>query len=388
VRAGDDNVLWSGTFDGEASQLAGIQDTVVRAIVNKLNLKPAGAVPGSVAARAARGTTNIDAYDLFLRGRYASDRLDFGRAIELLREATRRDPRFARAFAYLAIAYANSPTLGTTSVDSLNRLARTSADQALSLDRNVAEAYVAEAFILGNEGDLAGMIKPFEKAVMLDSGNADILAPYAITLAQVGRVSDGLSVARRARDADPLSNQALGILGYLMFLTGDVNGAISQERAALDVDPKNVLLYQSLGFQFAFAGKPDSSVAAFETAFTLDSTLWGRRSNLVFGYAVAGRWNDADRQRDLMGREPPGNSPDWHRMIAALAYGKYDDAMTALERGWADRQPLFYITSLPCDPLFDPLKKDPRFTALMSRIGARICAATMKWPVTSGPRGP
>jgi serine/threonine-protein kinase len=379
VRTADDNVLWSGTFDGERSELAGIQDTVVRAIVHKLNLEPAKVGEGST--RAGRGTTNIEAYDLFLRGRYASDRLDFGRAIELFSEATRLDPRFARAYAYLAMSYANSPTLGTTSVDSLNRLARINVDRALAIDSGVAEAYVAESYFLGNEGRLADMIPPFEKAVKLDSTNVDILAPYAITLAQVGRVSEGLAVARRARDIDPLSSQALGILAYLTELTGNIEGAITQNKAALDVDPKNVLLNQGLGFEYAFAGKPDSSVAAFEAAFRIDSTLWGRRSNLVFGYAVAGRWDDADRQRALIERDPPGNSPDWHRMIVALAYGEYDNAMRALERGWAERQPLFYITSIPCDPIFDPLKNDQRFNALMQKLKVRTCTPFARWPI-------
>ena len=73
-------------------------------------------------------------------------------------------------------------------------------------------------------------------------------------------------------------------------------------------------------------------------------------------------------------------------MMVALVYGDYGDAMTALERGVANREPLFSNMSLPCDPILDPLKADPRFPALMARLGARVCPASGRWPIGPPPR--
>jgi hypothetical protein len=105
----------------------------------------------------------------------------------------------------------------------------------------------------------------------------------------------------------------------------------------------------------------------------------------MFGYAAAGRWKDADAQRDQLERAQNDNSPNYRRMMLGLAYGNYDAAMTALERGVASREALFGIVSIPCDQLFDPLKSNPRFEILMRRLGARMCPAAGKWPVAKPP---
>ncbi|MEP7325992.1 MAG: protein kinase [Gemmatimonadota bacterium] len=381
VRVSDGNALWSGTFEGQPGELIGIQDTIVRAITDKLRPGRTDLSTDRHPPRAARGTTDIEAYDLFLRGRHAYDQVDFAAAGGLFRDAIARDPRFARAHGYLAMTYANAPVLGLVSVNSMNGLARVSAQRALALDSTVAEAYVAESFILTNDMRFAEAVSPLEKAYLIDSSNVDVVTPYGLGLAQIGRVEEGLQQLRRARDQDPLSGSALGVLSYLLFMSRQYDAAIAEGKAALDLDPKNILMLQALGFYFAFHGMPDSAVAAFETAFRLNPAIFNGRSNLVFGYAAAGRWNDAAQQRALVDREAGGNSPNYHRMIGDLAFGEYDAAMTALERAIAAREPLLGLSSIPCDPLYDPLKSDPRFATLMQRIGARACPARGKWPI-------
>ena len=136
-----------------------------------------------------------------------------------------------------------------------------------------------------------------------------------------------------------------------------------------------------------FAGKPDSAVAQLETALALDSTAFGARANLVFGYAAAGRWADATRQRLLAEREGErSNSANYYRVLVALAFGENAAAMAAFERGVSDREPLFSNVSLPCDPRFDPLKTDPRFTEVMRRVGGRACAPKVRWPIGPPPK--
>jgi hypothetical protein len=118
----------------------------------------------------------------------------------------------------------------------------------------------------------------------------------------------------------------------------------------------------------------------------LDSTTFGGRSSLLFGYAVAGRWGDVDRQRALIEREP--GERNYAQVVVHLVDGEYDAAMTSLERGIAAREQYLGVISVPCDPLFDPLKTNRRFAALMERIGARACPAIFAWPVGRRPPGP
>jgi len=386
VRVSDDIALWSGTFDGQPKELVGMQDTIVRAITAKLRLTRAIGSGDRTAAAAVRGTNNIDAYDLYLQGRRATDGLKWDKASSLYRQAIALDPRFARALGALAISYSNEPTLGLVSVDSMNRLARATAKQALMLDSTTADAYVAEGNALYGDMRFADAVRAFEKAYAVDSSNVDVLWAYGAMLIAVGRVQDGIAQLRRARVLDPLTPSVVGLLAYGLQMDHKYDAAIAATKIAIDLDPKSVLPHQGRAFMFAFNHMPDSAVREFETAFSLDSTEFGGRSNLVFGYAAAGRWKDADRQRALLEREPSGNSPNWHRMIVALAYGDYNTAMTALERGVAEREPLFGIPSIPCDPIFDPLKVNPRFEQLMRRLEVRTCPATTPWPIARPPR--
>ncbi|HEX8945809.1 MAG TPA: protein kinase [Gemmatimonadaceae bacterium] len=385
VRASDDNALWSGTFDGQPNELGGMQDTIVRAITGKLHLAHAEAQLDRTQTM-ARGTKNIDAYDLYLQGRHAADGLRWDKASKLYQQAIALDPRFARAYGALSISYGNETTLGVVSVDSMNRLARAAASQALALDSTVVEAFVGQGNAFLNDMRFADAVHAFDKGYMMDSSNVDVAWAYGAALLQTGEVQAALAKLRRARELDPLSSTVIGILGYTLMMLHRPDEAVAALRLAIDLEPKNVLVHQGLGFVFAFDHMPDSAVREFETAFALDSTLFGRRSNLVFGYAAAGRWSDAARQRDLLERDVTGNSPHWDHMVADLTFGEYDAAMTALERGIADHEPLFGVPSIPCDPLFDPLKSDRRFEALMQRLSARACPAFGNWPIGAPPR--
>jgi hypothetical protein len=164
------------------------------------------------------------------------------------------------------------------------------------------------------------------------------------------------------------------------------DSALAISRAAVDLGPKNVLPRQALAFVLAFAGHPDSALAEFKTAFQSDSTQFNGRANLVFGYALVGRWDDAARERALVMRDSSGGSPGYRRLLADVAFGDYAAAMTELERGVARREQLLGVYSIPCDPVFDPLKSNPRFEPLMRRIGARTCPPTYNWPIAPPPR--
>ena len=381
VRAADDNTIWSGTFGGRPNELAEVQDTILRAIAGKLGVRRTTTPARALAVRGGRGTDDAEAYSLLLRGRYALDRQDLVRAEALFREALVRDPRFARARGYLAGARAGLPLFGVGPLDSIDALARVDAREALALDSTVVEAYIAESNLAGNEMRLGEQLPPLERALAIDSANADLLTAYAMALASVGRVPEALVAARRARDRDPLSVTAVAIEGGFHGWLGRYDEGLALLRAALDLDPNAVIVRRTIGFFYAFSGKPDSAVAALEAAFRVNPTIFGGRSNLVFGYAAAGRWNDAVRMRVLLDREAAANSVYYEQMIAAIAFGEYEQAMAWLERSVAAREPLLWATSLPCDPTFDPLKADPRFASLMQRLGARACPATAKWPI-------
>lgn len=376
VRTADEASLWSGNFDRTPSELALIQDSIAHAVTERL-ARPAVARSATATERAARGTSNPAAYNPYLRGRYEFDHLDFPRAAESFRQAVAADPKFAKAYGYLAMAYTNATVLGVGSPDSLNALAAATAAKALDLDPNVAEAYAAQAFVLMSRRVIDGLVS-LGKAAELDPTNEDIVASYGLTLAQVGRVQEGLTFVEKARALDPLSANANGIYSGLMVWMRRYDEAINAAKVALAIDPNNALLHQGLGFSYTYKNQPDSAANHFQIAFRVDSTLFNGRANLVFASAVKGRWDEARRQRDLLLREKGGNSPNYRAAIVDIAFGQYDQAITALERSIKDQEGLVGIASLACEPVFDPLKSNPRFLQLAQQQDLTLCPATWK----------
>jgi eukaryotic-like serine/threonine-protein kinase len=383
VRTANDDALWSRTFDGAASQLAGMQDTIATEVARTLRLSLAAGL-GAGRASALRGTKDVDAYDSFLRGRSVFDRLQFPQAAIFFRDAVARDPRFARAEGYLAMSYANVAVLDIGSLDSVLALARATAARALALDSTAVEAYIALAYVSLSEMRIGDALVPLARAMAIDSSDAILLASFGGVLVQAGRLSEGLVQARRAYERDPLSAPAIGMLGYALGVAGRSEEAMAKARLVLQLDPRSVLAYRGLGFQFAFAGMPDSAIAAFEAGIRIDSTTFGGRTGLLFAYAAAGRWSDVERERALIDRERTGTR-NYNQMVEHLVDGEYEAAMTSLERGVAAREQYLGVISIACDPLLDPLKPNPRFDALMQRIGAQGCPARFAWPIGRRP---
>jgi serine/threonine-protein kinase len=385
VRTSDDAALWSATFEGRPSELLGMQDTIRRAVFGKLRLASSTLASSRLAAHGARGTSDPEAYDLMLRGRHALDRTDFTRAETFFRQALGRDPNFARARAFLAVAQAALPLMGVGPLDSIDVEVRRNAAAALAADSTIIESYIAESNAIGNDLHFAESIAPLERAIRIDSNHVDLLTAYGLTLAMVGRIPAAVAVLRRVHERDPLSVSGMGIYGYTLALSGRLDEAISQARAALSLDPNEVILNRGLGYLLGFAGQPDSALGYFERAYRIDSTNFGGRANLIFGYALTGRWGDARRERALLQRSRGGHSASFDLMISDIAFGEYDKAMSDLERALDAREPMLWINSLPCDPTFDPLKSNPRFSRVMARLGASPCPPRYKWPIRRPP---
>ncbi|MEA3244869.1 MAG: protein kinase [Gemmatimonadota bacterium] len=375
VRTADDDALWSASYDGTLDALARIQDSIVLAVAGRLHLGEKQV--------ASRGTANAAAYDEFLRGQYAGDHIQWPVAIEHFRAAIALDPAFARAYGALAVAYSNLPTLGQAGADSMNVLARAAARRALALDSTVTDAYLAESNAEATEVRVAESLAPLEHVLRFDSTNVALLAAEGIGLAQVGRVDEGVRLLRRAYARDPLSSSVNGVFGYTLYAAGQFDSAVAYLRRGIAVDPTNALLRQAMGFAFAFQGARDSSLAAFREAFRLGSDAFNGRANLVFGNAVAGRMDDARRERALMARDAPGNSPFLRRAVAQLALGEWDAAAVSLDSAVTRREALFSIYSLACDPVLGPLRGNARFRAIVERRGGRVCASTPPWPIAT-----
>jgi len=380
VRVSDENTLWSGSFDRPAAELPAVQDSIVRAIGAALKVGNSAANGSASSAAGARGTTDVEAYDFFLKGEFFRRRFDIHAAVPLLKSAVEKDPAFARAHASLASAYASLPLVGVTLPDAAHRQAGASIERALTLAPSLSAARVAQGLLLTIETQFAEAERTFRKAIALDSTDAEARVWHAYSLGMLGRLDDALAEVRVAVRLDPLSADGLIVLSAIQLYKHQLRESIATSKAVLDLDAKSSVAYGNLAEAYALMGRPDSAVAAAETMLKIDPNSYGVRSQAMFAYASAGRWTDVDEQRRQAIRDGQ-NSPNFALAFSGVISGDLDAALAATERGVRAKEPLFNTIWLSCEPIFSPLRTRPRFIALIRELGATMCPPEERWPI-------
>jgi serine/threonine-protein kinase len=383
-RVADGTDVWSRTYDTRVTNLAAVQDSITRAIGGDLRASLGVRGDDRAPGASSRGTANAEAYDLYVRGHYAEARQQETRAIELYTAAVQRDPRFARPYAGLARSLTSLAQTGMGSRDSALAVARANAEKALSLAPELGEAYTGLATVEWLAGNLLAADTLAARAVALSPNEPDPHALRGVTLSKLGRLDSAIIEARKGVALDPLDPRSNVALRRRLFAAGRLEEAIAQARRVLELDPSprtvTVALSQT-GIAYAFIGRPDSGVAVLERMMRIDSTEVGARMYLLFAYAAAGRWADARAQRKALEREGGGNSPNFVRLVVHEVFGQIDSAVVDAERAVAAREPLYTVDDFSCDPMFDALKRSPRFIALVQRTGATVCPPRRPWPI-------
>jgi TolB-like protein/Tfp pilus assembly protein PilF len=379
VNGQDGIALWTRTYDTTLTDVFHVQDDLAQKIAAELEPSLSGRVATS--AQSVRGTNDRDAYDFYLRARYYNDRLDALRAISYADSAISRDPEYARAYALLARAYSSLSFLGSVSMDSIGPQLRRAAQRALELGPNLAEARAAMGSALAADNRFADAEAEMKRGLAIEPDNVDLHLEYCAALFESGRPVEALAEAKRARALDPLSVGAIALEQYTLEMLGRFDEARAVTRAGLELDPTFVALYQNAGTIEAFAGHSDSALALIRKGYDLDPTLYGNSAMLLFGYATAGRWNEADRVRTQIEREGGGNSPDFFKAITAIVYGDRSAAAAAVARGVSARQPLFLFVSAACDPMFGSIKSERAYVDGLTRNGMRSCPPVGRWPI-------
>jgi tetratricopeptide (TPR) repeat protein len=278
--------------------------------------------------------------------------------------------------------------LGIARADLAHTLARSSADRALSIDPNSAEAHAAKGMLFHHQWDFANAERELRLALVLDSGNGSVRQQYAINLGMNGRIEEAITESRRVLEYDPLAVDALVGLAYFLICARRYREAIGVAQGIFEIDSTSLFGYSNLGLAYGFAGLPDSAVIALAKAYRLDPDLIGNGAYLALGYALAGRRSDVARQVATEKRRGVGNSPHFITAILDLAEGKFAEALVAIERGVQRHEPLFRSVSLGCDPIFDVLKSNSRFTALLNGMDQRICPPGPTYPIAASPVTP
>ena len=364
VNVADGLTLWSDSYVRGVTGVFTVQHQITAAIARALRLGGAGAT-----GQAGVGTTNIEAHDLFLRGRYfwnLRDREGFRKAIEYFEQAIARDSVYAQAWAGLGDAYSLTGGFGYLAPAEAFARARAAANRALALDSTLADAHTALGFIhLFYDWDWRAARERLEQAIALDPRYGEARLFHGWYFLAVNRLDDAVRELRETVADEPVSLILNTRLGSMLMFAGRTDEAIAQLNRALELDPGYRLAHLDLARMYAARG--DYAKALEEWGKTADYV--GSYGAGVFGFilASAGRRADATAeirrlQSDTV--EPYANALPIAQIYAAL--GDRDHAFMWLDRAYADRNWSLYFCRV--DPLLQSLHDDPRWATFVRRM--------------------
>ena len=365
----DGRHLWSQRYDRTMGDLFEMQDAIVRSVTGALR---AALAPEIGPAVSRRYTDNVEAYSQYLRGRFhwnlrTADAIT--EAIRCFESAISTDPSFALAYTGLADAYAlQIDYRGVPVAEGLSR-ARAMAERALELDDSLAEAHTSLAWVkFIYDWDWEGAERQFRRAIELNPRYATARQWAAWPLLATGRDDEALAEAQMASDLDPASVSVRRSLGWLLYYLGRYEDALGHLRRALEMNPTSEETLRIMGLVLIQLGRFGEAGTAVRQAIDLSTSPDYARATL--GY-LKGRQGDSTGAR-LIREELEAESRSRYVSpvaitIVDLATGDLEGAFAALERAFEERRG--WLAYLRVEPMLDPLRGDPRFPLLVSRMG-------------------
>jgi len=369
VNANDGYQLWSDSYDRSAADIFAVQEDIARAIVSALKVRLAGGADSSLASHP---TTDLVAYDLYLKGRFAWNQrtgASLPEAVRYFDQATERDPNFARAYAGLADANLLLPSYASVSPGIAWPRAKVAATRALALDSSLAEAYTSLAYgTMLYEWQWKRAEDLFRRAIKKDSSYATAHHWYADYLAGRGRLDEALREMRRAAELDPLSRVIGDELGWILYLMHRSDEALSQLETMRRLDPNFAHTYFMLGFVYLQKGESREAIASLKHALDLSGFYSQVSATLASAYASAGDTAAALQVlRDMEQRSTRQYVAPFTFAMAYAALGHKTEAFKWLHQGIQERDQ--YLPENLFDPLLDPLRSDPRYEEVLRQMG-------------------
>jgi eukaryotic-like serine/threonine-protein kinase len=366
----DGRLLWNESYERELKDVFAVQDDITRAIVGALEVQLAGGPAPS--AVASRGTSNLAAYDLYLRAlrRYRRRGADLALAERELSQAIGLDSGFARAHALLASVLCVTPYYFDKSIGALLPRARAAAERAVALDPNLADAHAALGHVHSESFEWADAERELRRATSLGPNNPEIAFRVGFTHLTSGHVRDAIPAFDRASALDPFYGMAAAYAGWGKALAGRNEEAVVDVRRALEIDPENEAVGTIFSEVLVSSGHRDEAVTFVRRR--LGRPLTVRRQGF-YGLVLA-KGGAVDEARALIRRIEA--SPDVPGRLSALsrlylAVGDTTRALAALQTLAAGDGDLV-LSQVFSSTNLDKIRQSPRFAAVLRRFNLDV----------------
>ena len=366
INALTDAHLWADTYDRKLTDIFAVESDIAKTIAETLQARLTGSEKSSIAKTP---TVNPEAYELYLKGRFFAEKrtgADLRKSIEYYDQAIAKDPGYPLAYVGVADSHLLLTAYGAISTKEAASPARAALKKALALDDSLAQAHASSGLLANLELDLNRAITELERAIQLNPNYATAHHWIALPLMAIGQSDRAIVEGKRAIELDPLSLICNADLAWVYFNARRYDETEAQARKTLEMDPRFYVAHYYLGEALQFKGKLTDATAEYQKSFESNNDPF---SLAMLGQAYA-RQGKTDEARKVLARlreqaKSQYVSP-YAFAVVLTALGDKAHAIDELEHGYDDTG--FYISLIKVDPLFDDLRGDPRFDALVRKI--------------------
>ena len=385
TRAADGLQVWSKTYNGTLANIFDLQESFARDIAGELNVVLADPSEGRLVDKP---TDDAQAYALFIEAQtLVSQRVgdSLPRAIALLKEATRLDPNFARAWGKLAVALAVEPQYSGADWQTNWAAAEKAAHRAIDIDAKSAEAYAALGYIDFSRRRYREMVEPAQRAIVIDPNNVTANFWLANQLAAMGRLAEAETVNDRALGADPANALLIFYKSMARWNRGDNATAVKLGKRAQALG--SPLGGSVLGFSAAAEGDLDSGAESFSEGFGAFKSEFSKEE-----LAAIFRASYGDEAKRTAGLAVIAAHPhDQFAGTLLLLLGEPEQSFASFERDGIGLSDAYYTFLWQPDAWSRKARQHPAFQAFAKRIGLVDYWKQNRWPDLCQPtpeRGP
>jgi serine/threonine-protein kinase len=381
IDVADGSQLWGEQYNRKLADVLAIQGEIATEISEKLRLK---LTRGEKKRLTKRYTEKIEAYNLYLKGRYYWNKRtgpDALKGIDYFRKAIETDPNYALAYAGFADSYIVLGAWNAVPSKEAFPKARAAAVKALELDNTLAEAHASLGFFYDSfDWNWPTAEREFKRAIRLKANYATAHEWYALCLSHLGRHEEALSMAKRAQELDPLTPIISTVVGLVCHYARQYERALEEYLQVIEMDPTFIAARYFCGCTYTQLGQHEKAIAEQEMALRISGHGTLPLALLGNALAVSGNPEAAeDKLRELrtLGREMYV-SPFFEALIY-VGLGQTEPAFRCLEQACTER--FHRMSSIKVEPMLDPIRSDSRFADLLRRVGV-----SLEGHVTKGPR--
>jgi TolB-like protein/Tfp pilus assembly protein PilF len=369
IKVDDGFQLWNATYDRKLEDVFAIQDEIAQAIVKALKMKLLGDQEERLVER---NTENMEAYKLYLEGLYYWNKRtgkDLNKAIELFSQAVDKDPNYALAYVGLADSYSLVSMYGGPPPTEVFPRAKAAATKALEIDETLAEAHNSLAYVHQRyDWDWKAAEAEFKRALELNPNYATGHFWYAELLVCLGRFEEGIREMKQALELDPVSLVINENLGWVYLMAGQKDLALIQLRKTLEMDQNFAATRLMLGFVYLQKGNMGEAIEEMKKATELSVDAPTVVISLALVYAAAGRLEEANGILQELTAKPQKQHVSLFRMAEVYAVmGDLDKAFELLNKAYEGKDE--WMTIIKISPNFVPYHSDPRYQALLKKMG-------------------